>query len=170
VRRRLSPGAYREDDSVLRNSVEPRFNAVDAATRYSDATGFGWLDEGKREAVGIPLAPHAEMKAVAKDPKNLPHDVLYRDYIRGSGAQKFGVKLPDGEYKVSLLHPDRSVDEQSLRTENGLLAVTTPTGDWSISGIVVKGSGTEKRYPAPYPAESKAPYPIVRHTPPATAK
>src|SRR6185295_18505660 len=126
VRRRLSPGAYREDDSVLRNSVEPRFTAVDAATRYSDATGFGWLDDGKREAVVIPPAPYAEMKAVAKDPKNLPHDVLYRDFIRGTGAQKFGVRLPDGEYKVSLLHPDRSVDEQSLHAENGLLSIAMP--------------------------------------------
>ncbi|HEV8145496.1 MAG TPA: hypothetical protein VGP79_03910 [Bryobacteraceae bacterium] len=170
VRSRPSPGAYRADDSVLRNSVEPRFTAVDQATRYSDATGFGWLDEGKREAIGIPLAPYAEMKAVAKDPTNLPHDVLYRDYIRGSGAQKFGVKLPDGEYKVSLLHPDRSVDEQTLRAENGLLTIAMPASDWSISGIVVKGSSPEKRYPAPYPADSKAPYPIVRHTPPAAAK
>ncbi len=170
VRKRPSPGAYREDDSVLGNSVEPRFTAVDAATRYSDTTGFGWLDEGQREAVGIPLTAYAEMKAVAKDPKNLPHDVLYRDFIRGSGAQKFGVKLPDGEYKVSLLHPDRSVDEQSLRAENGLLTITMPAGDWSISGIVVKGVGPEKRYPAPYPAESKGPHPIARHTPPRAAK
>src|SRR6185503_10673752 len=140
------------DDSVLRNSVEPRFTAVDEATRYSDAAGFGWLDEGKREAVGIPLAPYAEMKAVAKDPKNLPHDVLYRDFIRGTGVQKFGVKIADGEYKVSLLHPDRSVDEQTLRAENGLLTIAMPASDWSISGIVMKGSGPEKRYPAPYPA------------------
>jgi hypothetical protein len=55
--------------------------------RYSDATGFGWLDEGKREAVGIPLAPYAEMKAVAKDPQNLPH--VRRRVLRRGHAPLF---------------------------------------------------------------------------------
>ena len=84
VRKQPRYGAYREDDSVLRNTVERRFTAVDPATRFTAESGFGWLDrtkpeDGHREAAGIPLTPYLEMKGVAKDPQSLPHDVLYRD-------------------------------------------------------------------------------------------
>jgi hypothetical protein len=43
------------------------------------------------------LTPYLEVRAAAKDPQNLPHDVLFRDYIRGHGAQAFGVKVKPGE-------------------------------------------------------------------------
>ena len=80
-------GAYRQDNYVYRNTVEPRFTAVDADSRYNDQTGFGWLADGDREAVAIPLTPYLEVRAVAKDPNNLPHDVLFRDYIRARRAE-----------------------------------------------------------------------------------
>jgi hypothetical protein len=147
--------------------VEPRFTAVDPATRYAE-NGFGWLSEGQREAVAIPLTPYLEVRAAAKDPKNLPHDLLFRDYIRGRGAQAFGVKAPPGEYKVQLLHPDRSVDELNLRAENGKLTIPFPAGEWSVSGIVVKGSNPPPAYPPPMPAAQPA-RPQMRHEPPSTA-
>ena len=122
-------GAYREDDSILRNTVEPRFTAVDPSSRYSDETGFGWLSDGEREAVSIPLTPYHEMRAVAKEPRNLPHDRLFRDSVRGSGAQEFALKADPGEYRVLLLHPDGAVDEQKLTAVNGRLTIPFAAGD-----------------------------------------
>jgi hypothetical protein len=168
VKKQPRYGAYREDDYVLRNTVEPRFTAVDPQTQYSDETGFGWLSPGDREAVAIPLTPYLEVRAAAKEPHNLPHDVLYRDYIRGKGAQIFGVKVAPGEYKVALLHPDRTSNELHLRAENGRLTIPMPIADWSVSGIVVKGTTPAPRYPPPY-VIGAIPRPALRHTPPTIA-
>src|SRR5207247_4509857 len=134
VKKQPRYGAYREDDSILRNTVEPRFTAVDPSSRYSDAAGFGWLSDGEREAVAIPLTPYHEMRAVAKSPRNLPRDRLFRDYIRGRGAQEFAVKTDPGLYRVLLLRPDGAVDERKLTAANGRLVIALPAGDWSISG------------------------------------
>jgi hypothetical protein len=168
VQKQTHYGSYRADDYVLRNTVEPRFTAVDPATRYAE-NGFGWLAEGQREAVAIPLTPYLEVRAAAKDPRNLPHDLLFRDYIHGRDAQAFGVKVAPGEYKVQLLHPDRSVDELKLRAENGSLTIPFPAGEWSVSGIVVKGSNPAPTYPPPIPAAQLA-RPQMRHEPPSTAQ
>ena len=46
------------------------------------------------------------MRAAAKHPTNLPHDVLYRDSIEGKGAQIFRVKVEPGDYTIHFLHPD----------------------------------------------------------------
>jgi hypothetical protein len=168
VQKQTRYGVYRADDYVLRNTVEPRFTAVDAATRYTAESGFGWLAEGQREAVAIPLTPYLEVRAAAKDPRNLPHDLLFRDYIRGHGAQLFGVKVEPGEYKVQLLHPDRTVDELKLRAENGKLAIPFPAGEWSVSGIVVRKVGQADSLPRSMPVE-RLPRPSMRHEPPSTA-
>jgi hypothetical protein len=169
VKKQPRYGAYREDDYVLRNTVEPRFTAVDPQTQYFDETGFGWLSAADREAVAIPLTPYLEVRAAAKTPGNLPHDVLYRDYIRGKGAQTFGVKVQPGEYTVELLHPDRTADELHLRAENGRLTIPMPSADWSVSGIVVKGASPAPAYPPPYDSTALA-RPTVRHEPPTIAQ
>jgi hypothetical protein len=166
VKKQPRYGAYREDDYVLRNTVEPRFTAVDPSSKYSEEAGFGWLSDGAREAVAIPLTPYLEVRAAAKNPQNLPHDVLFRDYIRGHGAQTFGVKVAPGDYKISLLHPDRSTDELKLRADDGRLTIPFPSGEWSVSGIVVKGSNATPNYPPPFVSGQIA-RPTMRHEPPA---
>src|SRR5205823_5524960 len=148
------------------NTVEPRFTAVDPDTHYSDETGFGWLSAGEREAVAIPLTPYLEVRAAAKNPGNLPHDLLFRNYIRGKGAQTFGVKVEPGEYKVSLLHPDRTSQELNLRAENGRLTIPMPAGEWSVSGIVVKGTKPAPVYPPPL-VSAAVPRPVLRHEAPS---
>ena len=169
VQKQTRYGVYRADDYVLRNTVEPRFTAVDPATRYTAESGFGWLGDGEREAVAIPLTPYLEVRAAAKNPQNLPHDLLFRDYIRGRGAQVFGVKVAPGEYKVQLLHPDRTVDELKLRAENGKITIPFPAGEWSVSGIVVKGSNPAPAYPPPIPPQQIS-RPSMRHEPPSTVQ
>jgi hypothetical protein len=169
VKNEPSAVAYRSTNYVLQNSVEPRFRPVDANTRYSDERGFGWLSDGPRQETPIPLTPYLEVRAVAKDPKNLPHDVLYRDYIRGNGVQNFGVRMHDGEYAVSLLHPDHGLSQLKLVAANGRLEIPMPAGEWSISGIVVRTVGSET--PAKLPPEPKRlAQPQFRHDMPAFAK
>jgi hypothetical protein len=168
VQKQTRYGAYRADDYVLRNTVEPRFTAVDPSTKYTEEIGFGWLADGEREAVTIPLTPYLEVRAAAKNPQNLPHDLLFRDYIRGRGTQSFGVKAEPGEYKVQLLHPDRTVDDLKLHAENGMITIPFPAGEWSVSGIVVKGSKVEQA--DSLPSVQRFPRPQMRHDPPSTAQ
>ncbi len=169
VKNQPSYGAYRQDKYVLQNNVSPRFEPASPESRYSDDKGFGWLEDGQREAVAIPLAPYLEVRAAAKNPGNLPHDVLFRDFIKGRGSQKFGIKIPDGPYEALLLHPDRSFDTLKLAAKNGRLEIPFPDGDWSVSGLIVRGAG------APVTAfwkdaPSKPLRPAIRHTAAATAE
>jgi len=48
--------------------VAPGFLGADALVKYSGSTAAGWLDEGKRNAVSIPLTPYLEVRAAARDP------------------------------------------------------------------------------------------------------
>jgi hypothetical protein len=166
VKQEKSPAAYRANNYVLENNVAPRFQPVDAATRYDEQKGYGWLTEGQREESAILLTPYLEVRAVSKDPKNLPHDVLFRDFIRGAGAQKFGVKVEPGDYRVALLHPDHTVSELKLAATNGRLEIPMPAGDWSISGVIVRDGKT-----VPVPPEPKdLPRPNFHHDAPVQAQ
>ncbi|MDQ2948674.1 MAG: hypothetical protein M3Y27_22505, partial [Acidobacteriota bacterium] len=142
VKTPASAGAYRANAFVLQNNVAPRFEAVDADTRYTDSRGYGWVSDGERSSEAIPLAPYLEVRAATKDPRALPHDVLYRDFIRGKGAQVFRVKAQPGEYRVHVLHPDRSDAVLNLKGEGGLLSIAFPEGGWSVSGLVIQGPGS----------------------------
>jgi hypothetical protein len=44
-----------------------------------------------------------------------------------------------------------------------------PSGEWSVSGIVVKSTAPEKSSRAPYAPDPKPPRPALHHTPPTTA-
>ena len=135
---------YWKDNYVLHNSVAPGFAAVDASTQYDPQRGYGWLTSEPRETVAIPLTPYLEVRAAAKDPKNLPRDVLFRDYIRGSGPQKFAVKAPPGDYEVLFLHPDHGVATASLSATDGQVVIPFPIGDWSVSGLILKRKAAEE--------------------------
>ena len=151
---------YRSVPYSLQNSVAPRFEAVDPKSEH-------WASEGPREAVGIPLAPYLEVRAVAKEPKLLPRDVLFRDYIRGSGAQQFVVKAPPGDYEVIFLHPDRTTRTAAARSD-GMLRITFPEGEWSVSGLVIKGAQSRQLPPAWTPPKPLA-RPAIFHEAPAAA-
>ncbi|MGH9397344.1 MAG: hypothetical protein ACRD18_10910 [Terriglobia bacterium] len=133
--------SYRKDPYVLENNVEPRFLPVSPETRYTDAIGYGWITDGSRRDLGIPLTPYSEVRSVAKDPQHLPHDVLFRDYIQGEGVERFRVKASPGEYTVVFLHPDHTTATLQLRSEDAFLTVPFPQGAWFISGLVIKRSG-----------------------------
>ena len=165
VRTPASPAAYRTNSFVLRNTVAPRFQAVDAGTRYSDSLGYGWESDGDRTSEAIPLSPYLEVRAVAKNPENLPHDVLYRDYIRGRGAQVFRVKAEPGDYRVHILHPERSAAVVNLKPKEGFLNIVFPEGEWSVSGLIIQGP--KSRVPLePQRFAKFLPRPAIRHEPP----
>jgi hypothetical protein len=161
--------SYRATHYVLTNNVEPRFLPVDPATRYDEASGYGWASEGPREAVGIPLTPYLEVRSAIKDPQNLPHDVLYRDYIRGSGTQIFRVKAQPGEYKIHFLHPDRSEQVVELKPEGGVLNIAFPPGEWSVSGLVIQGPKSQSPL-ASHAAPKFTGRPAITHQAPTTTQ
>jgi hypothetical protein len=101
VKQQANPNDYRTDNYVLQNNAEPGFLPVDPSMLYNDERGYGWLGSERREAVAVSLTPYREVRAVSNHPEQLPHDVLFRDYIGGSGLQRFAVKVNSpGEYKV----------------------------------------------------------------------
>jgi hypothetical protein len=160
--------SYRGDPYVRQYNVAPRFLPTGPDTRYDEAAGYGWASDGKREAVGIPLTPYLEVRAAAKDPKNLPRDVLFRDYIRGEGEQVFQVKAPAGRYSVAFLHPDRSSEVAQIRSQDGFLRIRLPKGEWSVSGVVIKGPKSQE--PVSHYRQPKVlPRPQVAHEAPTSA-
>jgi len=169
VQSQTNRNQYRADDYVLQNNVAPGFLPVDASTRYSEERGYGWLADGTREAVGIPLTPYLEVEAVAKNPQNLPRDVLFRDYIRGSGAQKFAVKVKAGEYEVLFLHPDHSSSAVALSASDARLEISFPDGSWVVSGLIVKRKRGESANAIP-PEPRQLSNPGLEHRPPAQAQ
>ncbi|MDQ6662973.1 MAG: hypothetical protein M3Z23_01100, partial [Acidobacteriota bacterium] len=168
VKSQARAAAYRADNYVLRNNVEPRFFPVDAQTRFTEELGYGWLADGARESAAIPLTPYLEVRAVARNPGNLPPDVLFRDYIKGRSPQRFAVKVAPGKYIVSLLHPDHSATELKLTAQAGRLEIPFPEGDWSVSGVVVKAI-LPPDAPALPPAPAVLPRPEMRHDKPSVA-
>jgi hypothetical protein len=162
-------GSYQSTRYVVSNNVEPRFCPVDANTTYDEATGYGWASEGPRKAVGITLTPYLEVRSAAKDPKNLPHDVLFRNSIRGEGSQVFRVNAAPGEYRVVFLHPDHTTMGLRLRTRGNALLIRFPRAVWSVSGLIIEGShvGTA-------PASARRPKfvsrPKLSNVPPKAAK
>jgi hypothetical protein len=159
---------YRNDSSVLGNTVEPRFQAVDPGTRYTDKRGYGWVSDGPREAHEMPLTPYAEIRAVAKNPRHLPQNVLYGDWIRGEGPQVFRVRTGEGRFTVYFLNPEGTSSSREMQANNDVLDIRFPAGEWTISGLVIKGSNTEKpvdQRPEPKPGAR----PAVTHVPPKTA-
>jgi hypothetical protein len=165
----VSPAAYRANSFVLANTVAPRFKSVDAEMLYDDARGYGWAANGQRTSQTIPLTPYLEVRAIEKNPRNLPHDVLYRDYVQGTGRQVFRVKAHFGDYRVRFLHPDRSETTLDLRAEGGFLDIAFPDGDWSVSGLVIHGP--KSKLPLdPQELPKLLPRPSISHQPPSTAE
>ena len=170
VKTQPSRNAYDQTNYVLQNNVEPRYIAIDSDTLFAPQRGYGWLDNVARQSVAIPLAPYLEVRAVSRKPQDLPHDVLFRDYVTGHGPQRFAVTIEDGKYSVTFLHPDHSANRVSLTSEGRRLIIPFPEGDWSVSGLVISG---RSQSPAPVWTEPKLntqPAPAFSHTPPAQAQ
>jgi len=163
------PGAsYRQDPFVVRNTVAPRFTAVDPETKYTQEAGYGFVSDGERRAQALPLTPYLEVRAVARNPKALPENVLYGDAIHGRGAQTFRVRAPAGTYTVFFLHPDGTALPQKLEAKDGYLDVVFPEGEWTVSGLVIKGPRSQG--PLPLRREPKrVSRPTIQHLPPKTA-
>ncbi|MFB3825938.1 MAG: hypothetical protein ACE15B_04180 [Bryobacteraceae bacterium] len=163
-----NPASYHNQAFVVANTVAPRFRPVDPDTLYTGERGYGWLSAGERAAEAIPLTPYAEVRATAAEPRNLPRDVLYRDFIRGKGAQTFRVRIGNGAYNVRLLHPGRTETALALNAEGGFLDIPFPAGVWEVSGVVVQGA--QSRAPlAPQRFPELLPRPKIEHQAPRFA-
>jgi hypothetical protein len=162
-----APGAFRENVSVLGNNVAPRFTAVDADTAYDVRRGYGWLASGARTVHPLPLTPYAIVRNVDGYP-SATGDVLYDDFVSGVGAQVFRINAPRGTYKIHVLHPDRTDTVSDAASSGDVLDIALPSGDWSMSGIVVQGPASRRALPAPT-APLTSPRPRIGHHPPGAA-
>ncbi len=154
---------YRRDPYLWSYSVEPRFKSVDPETSYTEATGFGWATAGEREAIPLPAVAYRDLRATLRTPGQLPRNALFGDAIRGRGPQTFRVKTGAGTFQVSMLRPDGSADSQPLAAQNGVLDIVMKEGEWTVSGLVIRG----KEQPAPKASVPQAlPRPQIDHTPP----
>jgi hypothetical protein len=149
--------------------VAPRFHAVDPDMTYDEARGYGWVSNGTRTAQAIPLAPYLEVRsALSTPPTNLPHDMLYRDFIRWTGGQVFRVKTGPGDFTVHVLHPDRSEAVSKLKATGDYLDIDFPAGEWSVSGLVVQGAKSSQPLPTQWFPRA-LPRPSMSHQPPQSA-
>ena len=131
--------SYRQTAQVLANTVRPGFRPVSPDSMFAAAAGYGWLAAEPRQATALPLTPYAEIRGVSANPAHLPAHVLLGDFISGSGPQLFRVLLPDGDYRVTLLHPDGSDQALPLTASGGSLDLPMPQADWRISGLLIQG-------------------------------
>jgi hypothetical protein len=160
---------YRNTPYVRMNNVEPRFRAVSPATLYDETAGYGWEREGRREAHVVPLTPYLEVRAVAREPRSLPRDVLFGDYIRGEGDQVFIVKAPPARYEVDVLAPNRTVRSETIESTDGRLRIRFPRGDWVVSGLIIKGPQSRLAPPS-LRVPPRLPRPSMTHEPPRSAE
>jgi hypothetical protein len=163
------PGpSFRTTPYTRLNNVAPGFTAVSIETSFDEKTGYGWIPKNFRRSsdVGtVPLTPYQEVRAVARTPYSLPHDVLFRDYIRSDGARDFVIKTPPGSYEVIILHPDRTVDTQHMDSPVDRLNIHFPNGDWVASGLIVKGPRSSIAAPAMPQRQRLAPPAFVHRRP-----
>jgi hypothetical protein len=159
---------YRRDPYLWRHTVEPRFQAVGPDTMFSAERGYGWVGGGERKAHALPLTPYVEIRSAVKDPRQLPANVLYGDWLEGRGAQTFRVRTGDGRFRVSVLTPEGRGWERLLEAREGHLDVVFPEGPWRASGLVVWRDPPAPALTLPV-APKPGPRPMVFHIPPRMA-
>jgi hypothetical protein len=166
----IIPVSYRNDPYIRQHHVAARFRLVDSSTGFTDSAGYGWAAPGARRSVALPLTPYLELRGGARNPGHLPHDVLFRDFIRGTGAQEFLIAAPEGEYQVQVLAPDRTIRTVTLESRSGLIRVPFAGAEWVVSGLVVRS--VPEPAPVAWPAASapSPPRPALIHAPPAEAR
>lgn len=153
---------YRRDPYLWRHTVAPRFELVTADTTFTAERGYGWVSPGERRARALPRAPYAELRSAVKDPKHLPRNVLYGDWIEGRGAQTFRVRTGPGRFRAYILAPDGTREERIIEAREGHADVVLPEGTWRVSGIVLRREPPQPAPPLP-PLPKPGPRPMISH-------
>ena len=166
--RERSGGLYRNDPFVLAHTVEPRFRGVHSKTAYSEETGYGWAGEGEREDVAAPVTPYLEIRAAARDPKQLPANALFGDSIRGRGPQTFRVRTGEGRFQVRMLAGGKAAEPVAMDAAGGVLDIVMPEGKWTVAGLVIRKL-EEPREAPPRTWPKQLPRPAFTHVPPKAA-
>lgn len=158
---------YRRAPFVLRNALAPRFLPVAPNTLFDARRGYGWTEAGPRDALAIRPAPYREVRAVARDPRDLPRNALFGDAIRGLGPQAFAIRADDVPREPVLVHADGRIERRPpLTPTDGRLLVVMPDGPWALSAITLAARDPPPATPA---TASAPPRPLVRHVAPRTA-
>lgn len=134
---------YRTRPYLWSNTVEPRFRLITPATEFDEEQGYGWISDGQREAVPLPLTPREIVRATAQNPRDLPENALFGDSIRGVGPQTFRARTGPGEFMVTLLHPDGNATTTPRQARDGTLDIVFPESEWTISGVIIRSAAPE---------------------------
>jgi len=122
-----------------RSDVEPRFQAVDPGTRFTEGAAFGWLGEGERSAHALALTPYL---GSARGGAQSALPALQRS-LRRLDPRPRPADLPHPRRRRPLfrlvLQTDGSATPQKLRARSGFLDVLFPEPEFAVSGLVVKG-------------------------------
>jgi hypothetical protein len=108
------------------------------------------------------------VRAVSANPQQLHTDVLFKDSIRGSGAQIFRVDARAGSYKVQVLHPDGAVTDSTAESRGGHIDIEFAGSEWDVSGVVITSASPKPDVElAWWPETARAPR--VEHSPAVSA-
>ena len=160
--------SYRNYPYIWSHTVEPRFQAVSPDTDFSEERGYGWLSAGPRRAHALPLTPYAEIRSAVRQPRRLPENVLYGDWIEARGAQTFRVRTGEGRFRVLLLGRDGPHDAGLPAARNGHVDIVFPEGLWQAAGLVLRRESRPPSQALP-PPPKPAPRPTIVHEAPAGA-
>jgi len=155
-------------DRADRFRIEPRFHGVLPGLAYDDERGYGWLGDGERKAVPITTPLRRLMRATAPDPRWLPENLLFGDWISGRGPQTFRVRTSPGQYRVTFLYPDGNITTAERQASGGALDIVFPEGQWRVCGLIVKTTEKQAR-PARRPWRERPPRPSISHLRPRRA-
>ncbi len=159
---------YRRDPYLWRHTVAPRFELVTADTAFSVERGYGWLTAGDRRTHALALTPYVELRSAVKDPRRLPRNVLYGDWIEGRGPQTFRVRTGEGRFRAFVLAPDGTWRESIMQAQGGHVDLVFPEGTWRVSGVVLRRDPPAPGSPLPAPPRL-GPRPMIAHVAPKRA-
>lgn len=81
--------------------VERRFHSLDSEMTYSSQRGYGWRDTSGIRASEPMRIPYTSLEGDNLEDLSLPSDMLYKDFLRATGASVLLIDLPDGDYRVT---------------------------------------------------------------------
>lgn len=89
--------------------IEPRFIGLSSHSRYSEQTGYGWVDNEGLE--WTPMSSISRLQLSGEDPSpevGLPRAALYSDFVSSRRPFSFRIDLPMEWHRLTFIFSDRS--------------------------------------------------------------
>lgn len=157
-------GVYYDNEYINGHTIHPRFSLIHPRSEYNEESGYGWY--GRASGWFHSRRPHVhELEQASRntvdlktnEPKNLPRNMLFGDYINVPGSQPFRVRTGDGDFEVVVLMKDGSERRDTVQAVRGLVDFVFPDRGklLDVSGLLMRNLADKKQAP---PAEK---YPVT---------